>query len=434
MKSQRNLVRLLPFAGAALAALTAGDAHGEWAARGGRVVIPDSSIEAPDHVGLRAHTNLRLFAPNAGPLRAQRSPALPETRPQDGGPPYAGYYYETPASLACVYQLVSPQIPGCDPNDATLNPSGGGRAIAIVDAYHYPTAMSDLAQFSAQFGLPAPTAANFQVVYANGRQPPVDSDWNLEEALDIEWAHAMAPKAKIYLVEAASNNYGDLFDAVSIANSLLRAAGGGEVSMSWGGSEFFYEAYYDRYFTQPGVVYFASAGDSPGVIWPSSSPNVVSVGGTSISRNPTTGAFQQELAWQSGGGGPSLYEIRPSYQSAISAIVQSRRGTPDVAAVADPSTGVWIYASSSWYVVGGTSVAAPVWAGIVNAAGSFSATSQTELATLYAGGVTQDANAASASDFTDILLGSCGPNQGYLVAPGWDFCTGLGSPAGYPGK
>jgi kumamolisin len=193
--------------------------------------------------------------------------------------------------------------------------------------------------------LPAPTSANFQVVYASGRQPPVNADWNYEEALDIEWAHAMAPNAKIYLVEAASNSWGDLFVAVSVANSLLASAGGGEVSMSCGGSEFSSETYYDRYFTQPGVVYFAGSGDSPGVIWPSTSPNVVSVGGTSISRNPTTGAFQQEMAWQSGGGGPSLYELRPGYQNGISAIVQTRRGTPDVAADADPSTGVWIYVS-----------------------------------------------------------------------------------------
>ena len=131
----------------------------------------------------------------------------------------------------------------------TANPSGGSRAIAIVDAYHYATAASDLSVFSNQFGLPQ---ANFQVVYANGRQPPVNADWNIEEALDIEWAHAMAPDAKIYLVEAASTNFTDLLRAVSVANSLVSSAGGGEVSMSWGGSEFSGETSYDFYFTQPG--------------------------------------------------------------------------------------------------------------------------------------------------------------------------------------
>ena len=150
--------------------------------------------------------------------------------------------------------------------------------------------------------------------------------------------------------------------------------------MSWGGSEFSAETSYDFYFAQSGVVYFASSGDSPGVIWPSASPNVVSVGGTSISRNPVSGDLQQEIAWQSGGGGASLYEARPGYQAGLSAVVGSRRGTPDVAADADPATGVWVYDYPYWYIVGGTSVAAPVWAGIVNAGNGFAATSQTELA------------------------------------------------------
>jgi kumamolisin len=361
-----------------------------------------------------------MFVPNAGMAGAQNSSL--EAPAQAVGPPYAGYFYETPASLGCVYQLVSPVVGGCNPNTVTVNPSGGSRAIAIVDAYHYPTAMSDLSLFSAQFGLPAPTNANFQVVYA-GRQPPVDANWNIEEALDIEWAHAMAPNAKIYLVEATSSNFTDLLRAVSVANSLVSSAGGGEVSISWGGSEFSRETSYDSYFAQSGIVYFASSGDSPGVNWPSTSPNVVSVGGTSLSRNPTTGNFQAEVAWQSGGGGPSIYETLPRYQTSISAIVQNQRGTPDVAADADPSTGMWVYAYPYWYILGGTSVAAPVWAGIVNAAGGFSAATQSELTTVYANRGT-----------TDITAGTCGPNQGYMAKGGWDFCTGLGSPVGKEGK
>jgi kumamolisin len=421
---RRFLTTVLPLTGAAIfGAFATDDAYGEFAPAGGHVVIPDSSIEQPEHIGLVAHTNFKMFFPNAGDMaNALPHPLSHQAKPEIG-PPYAGYFFETPASLGCVYKLVTPLVAGCNPNTVVANPSGGARAIAIVDAYHYPTAMSDLSVFSAQFGLPAPTSTNFQVVYGSGRQPPVNADWNVEEALDIEWAHAMAPAAKIYLVEAASSNFGDLLTAVSVANALVKSAGGGEVSMSWGGSEFSSETGYDTYFTQKGVVYFASAGDSPGVIWPSSSTNVVSAGGTSVSRNATTGAFQQELAWQSAGGGPSAYEPRPGYQSAISAIVQSRRGTPDVAADADPTTGVWVYSYPYWYVVGGTSVAAPVWAGIVNSAGRFAPSTQSELASAYAG-------LGNASVFTDITLGSCGPNQGYLAAAGWDFCTGIGSPVG----
>jgi kumamolisin len=213
---------------AILGMLAAGEASGEWASGAGDVVLSESSIEQPENVGLCAHTNFKMFVPNAGMAAHQSSP---EATPQASGPPFRGYFYETPASLACVYQLVGAPDAACDPNAASTNPSGGSRALAIVDAYHYPTAMSDLQVFSAQFGLPAPTSANFQVVYANGRQPRVNADWNIEAALDIQWAHAMAPQAKIYLVEAASANFADLLYAVSVANSLVKSAGGGQVSM-----------------------------------------------------------------------------------------------------------------------------------------------------------------------------------------------------------
>src|ERR1700722_14346456 len=105
---------------------------------------------------------------------------------------------ETPGSVACVYQLVSGPA-GCPIATSTNLPTGGIGAIAIVDAGYYPTAVSDLHAFSAQFGLPD---ADLQVVYADGTQPPVYSDWLTEEALDIEWAHAMAPNAKLFLVES----------------------------------------------------------------------------------------------------------------------------------------------------------------------------------------------------------------------------------------
>src|SRR6266567_1265192 len=396
---------------------------------GGQVLLPDSSIEQADHIGRTAHTNTKIFVPTGGMRNLHPSnmgKAEPEAAPGTG-------FFETPASLGCVYGLVAASSgqTGCNPSDPTLaNPSGGSKAIAIVDAFHYPTALPDLQLFSSQFGLVAPTSANFQVVFANGTQPKEDIGWGLEAALDIEWAHAMAPQAKIYLVEAASNSFADLFTAITVANNLVAAAGGGEVSMSWGGSEFPFEKHYDSYFTKSGVVYFAAAGDGPGVIWPSAAPNVVSAGGTTISRDPTTGNFQLELAWSSTGGGPSKYETRPAYQQAISQIVGNKRGTPDIAAVADPNTGVWVYNTpycGGWCIVGGTSVAAPVLAGIVNWAGKFSTSTSSELTTVYS-------NLGDASDFTDITHGVCGPNQGYLSVTGWDFCTGVGSSLGNLGK
>src|SRR5580658_3877957 len=393
--------------------------------RGGQVQIPESSNEDPNDIGFRAHANVRVLVPAGGmddiapPAHAALTKGL-AVEP-DTSAPYSGYWFlETPASLACVYKLVTP-VAGCNPYSATANASGGSRAIAIVDAYDNPSATTDLAHFSTQFGLPA---ANFQVVYASGRKPSYDSGWQIESSLDIEWSHAMAPSARIYLVEAASNSFSDLFAAVTAAAKLVAASGGGEVSMSWGGSEFSGESAYDGYFATAGVVYVASAGDSAGVIYPSASPNVISVGGTTLSRNPTTGNFQAELSWQQTGGGPSAYERIPAYQNGLAATLAGHRGTPDVAAVADPTTGVWVFAGGYWYIVGGTSVAAPVTAGILNLAGTFRTSTAAELTAIY----------ANASGFTNIVNGDCGPYEGYLAGPGWNYCTGVGSPKGAANK
>ncbi len=402
---------------------------------GGRtnITIPNSSIAYSQDAGVRAHTNIIILG----------SPGNFKEAPQLTGPPFPGYFYEDPASLACIYNLVTPQR-GCNPNVVTTNPNGGGRAIAVVDAYDDPNAYSDLQTFSAQFGVAAITPATFQVVYAPSggatpgsctgpaTEPPnaAPTGWDVEEALDTQYAHAMAPGATLYLVEAQSEYDSDLLCAVTVASNLVAAAGGGEVSMSWGEGEFPFETAIDPVFTTPKVVYFASSGDSPGTIWPSVSPNIVAVGGTTLSTNPITGNFIFENVWQDGGGGPSAYESRPTYQNGIRYIVGSQRGTPDVAADANPYTGVWVldtlvYGPGTWYVVGGTSVSSPTWAGIVNAAGSFSASTNVELTKLYG-----DRH----RDFNDITYGTCGPYLGYFAFFGWDFCSGLGSPDSYKGK
>jgi subtilase family serine protease len=396
--------------------------------RGGQVFVPDSGIADPDMAGVIANTNVRVFVPRGG-MDQVEPPSMKRLREIEAAAanspknvPFPNYYYlETPASLACVYALVPTPLAGCNPYSTIVNASGGAHAIAIVDAYDDPTAAADLAFFSTQFGLPA---ANFQVVYAAGKKPAANSGWQTEEALDVEWAHAMAPNAKLYLVEAASSSMADLMTAVGTASQLVAAAGGGEVSMSWGTGEFSGETSYDAAFTTPGVVYFASAGDSAGVIWPSASPNVVSVGGTSLSRNPSTGAFQGELAWQQTGGGPSAYEARPAFQSTLQATVGAQRGTPDVSAIADPTTGVWVYQGGQWWIVGGTSVAAPVWAGIANAAGHFSTSTAAELTTVY----------KNTTGFNNVTNGDCGPYEGFLALGPWSFCTGHGSPNGASNK
>lgn len=413
---------------------------GSHQAGSGRVVTPQSSIQRPEDIGLYARTHFLIYVP---PGKAD-SEGFADSEVTRSGTPIAGYYAETPASLACIYAQVAVTT-GCNPNTLlnSQDATGGSKAIAIVDAYHYPTAMTDLTAYSKQFGLPLPTSSTFTVTNT-GTTPAADSNcsvyggwncWAAEAALDIEMAHSMAPQAHIYLVEAASNSFTDLFAAETRAINLVKAAGGGEVSNSWGGSEFSGETSYDSTFLGTKVVIFASTGDQWGTEYPSVSPNVVAVGGTTVSRNPSTLKSARESAWEDGGGGLSPYESRPAYQDAISTRVGSHRGVPDVAADANPRTGVWVYdsfdtgstTSSHWNIFGGTSVASPLWAAIVNHAGLFSASSAAELTTIYS-------NAATTTDYRDINYGACGYYDGWFAVAHWDKCTGNGAPLGSAGK
>ena len=407
----------------------------------GTVIIPSTNHVSAADLGLKAHTNLRLVVP-------------PDLSPSEA-PPFSGYGYETPASLACVYRMVQP-IRGCNPNSTTNTPNGGSQTIAIVDAFDDPNAAADLAYFSAQFGLPF-SPAKFKVVYAQGTQPATDPSggWELEEALDIEYSHAMAPHAMLYLVEANTNSFSDLFSAVLVATNLVRcgkpttcpsdAHGRGEVSMSWGGGEFDTEANYDFRVTGHGVVYLAATGDAAGVIYPSASPNVIGVGGTSTARSLNTGNLIQEISWSDAGGGLSFYEPTPPYQMALpAAITQGARALPDVSADANPNNGYWAYDSfpiagvpnsSNWWIVGGTSASTPLWAGIINAAstvsGHFAVSTQAELKRLY----TDYANTSTYhADLWDITYGACNFYSGSFSVGGYDLCTGLGSPKGIGGK
>jgi subtilase family serine protease len=225
--------------------------------------------------------------------------------------------------------------------------------------------------------------------------------------------------------------------AEDCASKQVAAAGGGEVTNSWGGSEFSGETTYDSHFVKAGVVYFASTGDSAGTEWPSVSTNVVAVGGTSTTRingGATFGNFAGEAAWEDGGGGLSQYEPRPSYQSVLPSA--THRLVPDVSSDANPNTGVWVYDNNPvfqccWFVYGGTSVASPSWAGIVNRAGHFATSSSAELTTIYTAYKTGTTYAA---DYNDITYGLCGFYDGNGATTAWDPCTGVGSPKTYVGK
>jgi subtilase family serine protease len=316
----------------------------------------------------------------------------------------------------------------------------GTQAIAVVDAFDLPTNLNDFNVFSKEFGLPEETSTDptlssnqvLQVVYPQGSRPPANSSWDGEIALDMEWAHAIAPNAKIYLVECASDAVADLLEGAQFAAQQL--PGVSVVSMSFGTTEYAGETQFDTIFKQPNVMFLAAAGDTPNVpTYPATSPNVISVGGTSLGY--ANGTVESESYWfenktAGGSAGPSTIEPRPVYQNPYASIIGSFKGNPDVAADGDPSTGCSVYVSteivgagnqpvSGWLVIGGTSLACPIVAGILDDRGNFPASSSAELSLLY--------SLAGTGSFRDIVSGSSGK---YSARVGYDLCTGLGVPIG----
>ena len=223
--------------------------------------------------------------------------------------------------------------------------NGAGQTIAIVDAYNDPNINSDLAAFDKQFGLSAPPSFTVDNLGAT----TTNAGWALEKSLDVEWAHAVAPEANIVLVEASSASLNALFSAVSYASKLQ---GVSVVSMSWGTTEFWGESAYDSIFTTPaghnGVTFVAASGDSgawSGPMYPSVSPNVLAVGGTTLTL-AASNTYGSETGWSDSTGGFSgydsdwrFYESEPSYQTATlqaAGLSYGVRTTPDVSFNADP--------------------------------------------------------------------------------------------------
>jgi len=379
---------------------------------GGTVLAPLSTQGIP---GLSVHTPLYIYIPAGGV-----NPEIPSG--------------ETPASIACIYGVVK-KTTGC-PKDGTLIPKGGAYAIAVVEYGSNSTLQSDAKTFASQWGLPAP---NITEICATGKGTcPINdgTGWDVETSLDVQWAHAMAPNAKIYVAEFTNDPIGD--GAETDGAQAVAGAGGGEVSNSWvynGGEEWCAppdncELNYDQYFVENGVVFFASAGDDGAQVnYPSVSPNVISAGGTYINRNVQTGNYASESCWSGSGGGESQYEPIPSYQDVIQSIVGNFHGIPDLAADASPGSGVAVYNTTScggWCVVGGTSVASPVLAAITNAAGGFETSTFNELTKVY----DEYGNAKEYKEyFHDITKG----NNGYPAKKGWDYCTGVGTPKSLKG-
>jgi SdrD B-like domain len=347
-------------------------------------------------------------------------------------------YGKTPAQIRKAYGLDNIKF-------GAITGDGAGQTIAIVDAYDDPSfvsstaanfASSDLHRFDQQFGLADPPSFTKVSQTGTSSYPAYNSGWAGEIALDVEWAHAMAPQANIILVEAKSASLTDLNTAVNWAK---KQPGVSAISMSYGTDEYSSETSNDSTFTTPsghaGVTFLSSTGDSgsPGG-YQAFSPNVVAVGGTSLSIADSSGTYSSESAWSGSGGGVSLYESKPSYQNLITTNSATKRTIPDLSAVADPNTGVAVLDTSaggigstaSWLQYGGTSLSSPLWAGMIAVANqgraalglsSLDSFSQT-LPRLYT---------LSSSDFHDVTSGS---NGGFSATSGYDAVTGRGSPLG----
>jgi subtilase family serine protease len=299
-----------------------------------------------------------------------------------------------------------------------LASSGGSGTIAIITAYHSATIENDLEVFNKKFGIVSCTVKNKCLIrHAMDSKTKADPEWSLETSLDVEWAHAIAPQARILLVEAASPSGKNLMKAIDYARSQKDVVA---VSMSWGGPEFPDELALDAHFTG-GPTFFAASGDNGnGVSWPAVSPNVVAVGGTGFIIDKVKNTLIKEYAWKGSGGGVSAYEPQPSYQSAYDIPRSHRmRAIPDVSYNADPASGYSVYSGKGWYVIGGTSAGAPQWAAIQ--ALGHSASNQK----FYA----DKSYPAATSFFRDIVSGDNGACSYYCDArKRYDYVTGLGSP------
>jgi subtilase family serine protease len=341
----------------------------------------------------------------------------------------AAYSFDTFSAKPPIHVLDSATVaphglsPNLIKNIYHLPTTGGSGTIAIITAYHDPTIENDLAVFDTQFGLDSCTTKN-KCFTRHMFSPDVGSNsgWSLETSLDVEWAHAIAPKAKILLVEAPTPSGKNLLKAIDYARAQKEVVA---ISMSWGGDEFSDEATLDSHFVSvSGAPFFAASGDDgAGVSWPAVSPNVIGVGGTGlVLRN---GIFASEHAWQGSGGGVSIYELQPYYQTGYSIPrANHMRAVPDVSYNADPSSGYSIFKTTGksgkgWYVVGGTSAGTPQWAAIASL--GHNANNQK----FYA----DKTSDTSATFFRDIISGANGDCSYYCDAHRrYDYVTGLGSP------
>jgi len=361
----------------------------------------------------------------------------------------------TPAQIRAAYGLSALPAAGASLSAAQKAELGAGQTIYLVDAYHDASALSDLNAFSTKFGLPtcssvaitsnaklaaAPSSCTFSQVYSSTRGtvtttvPAYNAVWAPESKLDVQWAHAIAPLARIVLIEMPSA----MSNAILDANTLAKNLGPGAVSMSFGSAEAGWASTTDSYFVGTGMTFVAAAGDSGAqVLWPAVSPNVLAVGGTST--NVSTTGSRIEIAWSGSGGGMSAYEALPAWQSGVTPAgggALARRAVPDVAFNASPMTGEYVAVTlpgkaTVWSAYGGTSIAAPQWAGLVAVANAIRANNAKAAlgdvhALIYKSIAAVPGTYAAAMH--DVVEGTNGTCATCKAGSGYDQATGWGTP------
>ena len=353
------------------------------------------------------------------PHARYRCHALVEVRPATRSVrAFTGPSGFTPAELESAYALT-----------AAATGSGTGQRVYVIVAYNDAGVESDLGIYRSQFGLPACTKSNgcLQVLNQLGETsplpsaPPQDDDWATETSLQVDMVSAICPNCGITVIEADD----DVGDGLDVALKEATTLGGSVVTVPWAGGDTGSDAAEDsQYLVSTGVVYAVASGDegaATGAGWPALSPDVVSVGGTSL-KTASSSRGWTETAWSGTGSGCSTHETKPSWQGVVSSADCAGRAENDVAAVADPNTGVAVYAEGGWEEIGGTSVAAPVIAATFALAGT-PGSSEVPAALLY----------EHQSDLNDVTSGTNGSCSAPIICQaeaGWDGPTGNGTPNG----
>jgi subtilase family serine protease len=337
-----------------------------------------------------------------------------QVTPTSSTPPSTG---KTPADIQSAYNIAGLK--------------SGGRTVAIVDAYGYSNLERDLGVYRSQFGLPACTVSNgcFTVMNQDGgsRLPKFNSGWADETALDVDAVSAGCPDCKILVVQAATASMTNLGTAVTTAAKQLGVVA---ISNSYGGGDSA-DSNYGAYYNHPGIAVIASTGDNgyTGSSYPASSSYVTAVGGTSLVKDSSTRGWS-ESAWSGSGSGCSTVNAAlpaaATYNTGC-----SKRASADVAAVADPQTGLAVYAptsstTSSWAQYGGTSLSSPLIAAMYALSGNTGSSTALANSLPYI-------NPGKFNDVASGSTGNCPTSQWCLAGTGWDGPTGVGTPNGVAG-